>query len=228
MPATTDILELRQLLAQRFPHLRTGARVAPPTETLATGVGAFDVLLEGGLPRGQFTELVGAGHGSGGSGSAQVIHSLLRRTAADGQFLALVDGADSFDVSAVEPDVLAHLLWVRCTNAGDALKAADLLLRDNNFPLVAIDLKLNSVGQLRKISSSIWYRLGRILEQSRTAVLVVTPHALVSGVAWRVQVESGLGIEALMQSPEELVPQLRFMVLRSALAPGEAMARKAG
>jgi len=169
--------------------------------------------------------LVGAGHGSG---SAQVIHALLRQTAADGQFLALVDGADSFDVSAVEPDVLAHLLWVRCTNAGDALKAADLLLRDSNFPLVAIDLKLNSAVQLRKISSSTWYRLGRILEQSRTAVLVITPQAFVSGVAWRVQVESSLGIEALAQSPEEIVRQLRFMLLRTALAPGEPLAAQAG
>jgi len=225
MRATTDILELRQLLAQRFPHLRTGATAALPTETLATGVRALDALLDGGLPCGQFTELVGAGHGSG---SAQVIHALLRQTAADGQFLALVDGADSFDVSAVEPDVLAHLLWVRCTNAGDALKAADLLLRDNNFPLVAIDLKLNSAVQLRKISSSTWYRLGRILEQSRTAVLVVTPQPFVSGVAWRVQVESGLAIEALARSPEEIVPQLRFMLLRTALAPGEPLAAQAG
>ena len=225
MRATTDIVELRRLLAQRFPHLRIGARVTPPSETLATGVRALDVLLDGGLPRGQVTELVGAGHGSG---SAQVIHALLRRTAADGQFLALVDGADSFDVGSVEPDVLAHLLWVRCTNAGDALKAADLLLRDNNFPLVAIDLKLNSAVQLRKISSSTWYRLGRILEQSRTAVLVVTPQAFVSGVAWRVEVESGLGLEALAQSPEELEPQLRFMLLRTALAPGEPLAAEAG
>jgi len=225
MRATTDILELRQLLAQRFPHLRTGAQAAPPTETLATGVRALDVLLDGGLPRGQFTELVGTGHGSG---SAQVIHALLRRTAADGQFLVLVDGADSFDVSAVEPDVLAHLLWVRCTDAGDALKAADLLLRDTNFPLVAIDLKLNSAGQLRKISSSTWSRLGRILEQSRTAVLIVTPQAFVSGVAWRVQVETAFGIESLAQSPEELVPQLRFTMLRTALAPGEPLAAQAG
>ena len=225
MRATTDILELRELLAQRFPHLRTGAPVVPSTETLPTGVCALDALLDGGLPRGQFTELVGAGHGSG---SAQVIHALLRRTAADGKFLALVDGADSFDVNAVEPDVLAHLLWVRCTDAGDALKAADLLLRDNNFPLVAIDLKLNSALQLRKISSSIWYRLGRILEQSRTAVLVVTPQVLVSGVAWRVQGESGLGVKALALSPEELIPQLRFIVLRTALAPGEPWAAQAG
>jgi hypothetical protein len=225
MPATTDILELRQLLAQQFPHLRTGAQSGPPTETLATGVCALDVLLEGGLPRGQFTELVGPGHGSG---STQVIHELLRQTAADGQFLALVDGADSFDVSAVEPDVLAHLLWVRCNDAGDALKAADLLLRDSNFPLVVIDLKLNSALQLRKISSSIWYRLSRILEHSRTAVLVVTPQAFVSGVTWRVQVESGLGIEALEQSPEELLPQLRFVLLRTALAPGEPLAVQAG
>jgi hypothetical protein len=59
-------------------------------------------------------------------------------------------------------------------------------------------------------------------------VLVVTPQPFVSGVAWRVQVESGLGIEALAQSPQEIVPQLRFMLLRTALAPGEPLAAQAG
>ena len=61
-----------------------------------------------------------------------------------------------------------------------------------------------------------------------TETLVPSGRALVSGVAWRVQVESGLGIEALAQSPEELVPQLRFVVLRAALAPGEPLAEQAG
>src|SRR5204862_1713111 len=124
------------------------------------------------LPRGGLAELVGAGPGSG---SAQVVHALLRRVAHAGEYLALVDGADSFDVDAAEPTTLTRLLWVRCQKAEEALKAADLLLRDRNFPLLVLDLQLNPQAQLRKIPSSVWHRFRRLLEQNGATVLVVTP-----------------------------------------------------
>jgi hypothetical protein len=145
-----------------------------------------------------------------------------------GQFLTLVDGADSFDVGAVEPEILAHLLWVRCSNIEEALKAGDLLLRDRNVPLVVLDLKLNSAAQLRKISSSVWFRFSRLLEQNRATVLVVTPFQSVGGATCRVQVESELGLEALAKSPETLLNQLRFTLLRSAFAGSEDAAAEAG
>src|SRR3989442_1226262 len=201
MHATGNIVGLRQLLAERFPHLRFGLKTASPLETWATGLPALDTLLGGGLPKDELTELVGAGDGSG---SAQVIHALLRRVAAGGQFLALVDGADSFDVDAVEPDVLSRLLWVRCTKADEALKAADILLRDRNLPLVVLDLKLNPPAQLRKIPSSVWHRFRRLLEQNGGTLLVVTPHQLVGGPACRGGVESRLGVDALAQAPSEV------------------------
>jgi len=165
------------------------------------------------LARSEFTELVGAG-----SGSAQVIHGLLHRVAADGQFLALVDGADSFDVGAVEPDVLTRLLWVRCASANEALKAADLLLRDRNFPVIVLDLKLNPAAQLRKIPATTWYRFARLLEQTRATVLVVTPFSLVGGAACRARIESELGPDALDQSPTGLLSRLRFTLSRSTAA----------
>lgn len=220
MSAPAKIIELRQLLAERFPHANRTMAAAPPAAVYPTGVGGLDALLNGGLPRGELNELVGAGPGSG---SAQVIHHLLHQTAANGQFLALVDGADSFDVDAVEPDVLARLLWVRCQNADEALKATDLLLRDRNFPVVVLDLKLNPAAQLRKISSAVWFRLSRLLEQNSTAVLVVTPQPLVGHAAWRIQVESGLGLGSLNQPPREL--RLRFNLLRSAMTADQHVAQ---
>lgn len=211
MQATENLIELRRLLSERFPQAHAKRPAEPAAHTVATGVPSLDKLLGGGLPRGEFTELVGAGRGSG---SAQVLHALLRRVAADGQFLALVDGVDSFEVDAVEPAVLARLLWVRCTKASEALKSADILLRDRNFPLVVIDLKLNSLAQLRKISSSVWHRFRRLLEQNGTTALVVTPEPLIGSVACRVQVESKLGIEALGQPLSETLRLLRFELLR--------------
>lgn len=217
MQTAGNIVELRQLLAERFPHLRQGVAVAPPVETQPTGVPALDALLGGGLLRGEFTELVAP---ADGSGSAQVVHALLRQVAVEGRFLALVDGADSFDAAAVELEVLSRLLWVRCARAEEALKAADLLLRDRNIPFVVLDLKLNPVAQLRKISSSVWYRCARLLEQNRTTVLVVTPFQLVSGAACRVQIGNALGIDALSCAPGDLRSQLQFTLLRS--SAGEA------
>ncbi|HTI70896.1 MAG TPA: hypothetical protein VMF06_13085 [Candidatus Limnocylindria bacterium] len=216
MQAADNILKLRQLLEARLPHVRVGWREAPPAlEAVPSGIPALDVLLEGGFPRGEFTEVVGTGDGSG---SAQVLHALLRRVAADGQFLALVDGADSFDVQAEDRDTLSHLLWVRCTSADEAFKAADLLLRDRNFPLVVMDLKLNPATQLRKVSASVWYRWARLLEQNQTTVVIISPFSVVSGAACRVELDSRLGIETLSQSPAEVAGRLRFTLQRSATA----------
>lgn len=213
-----NIVQLRHLLAGRFPHLRQGLPSARPVETVPTGVGALDDLLAGGLPRGECTELIAAG---AGSGSAQVIHGLLRRVAADGQFLGLVDGADSFDVNAVEPFVLARLLWVRCSRVDQAMKAADLLLRDRNFPILVLDLKLNPAGQLRRIPSSTWYRFSRLQEQNPCTVLVVTPFPLVGGAACRVRVAAGLGAEDTGLAPGQLPGRLRFHLVDQAGAEAE-------
>lgn len=213
MRATGNIVELRRLLAERFPHTSLAPDRAKPDQTCPTGALALDALLGGGLPKGEPTELVGAGPGSG---SAQIIHALLRRVAADGQFLALVDGTDSFDVDAVEPDVLARLLWVRCANANEALKAADFLLRDRNFPILVLDLKLNPAVELRKIQSSVWFRFKRLLEQNQTTFLVVTPQPLVGGATCRVSVKSKLNLDTLARTPAETLAQLQCKLLRAA------------
>ena len=131
MPADTKIIELRQFLAERLPRARLGVapeRMVPAT--LPTGIESIDQGLGGGLPQGAFTELVAPGEGSG---SAQFIHALLRHTASGGRFLTLVDGADSLDIDALEPEALAHLLWVRCRNTAEALQTTDLLLY-NGWP----------------------------------------------------------------------------------------------
>jgi hypothetical protein len=220
MRTTANIVELRRLLAERHPPasmpapgpgLRRGP--APDRPVVPTGMAALDALLHGGWPRGRLSELVGDGPGSG---SAQVIHALLHRLAADGQFLALIDGMDSFDVDAVEPAVLARLLWVRCAKADEALQAADILLRDRNFPVAVLDLKLNPATQLRKISTSVWHRFRRLQEQNGTTLLVVTPTQLVGGAHCRVRAENKLGLSSLAHSPAVHRSALRFELLRAA------------
>ena len=210
--ATTSLVSLRRVLSERFPKAHSNRRQLVASPIVATGIPALDQLLGGGWPQGKISELVGAGPGSG---SAQVIRALLDRVAASGLFLALVDGMDSFDVDAVEADVLTRLLWVRCAKVDEALRAADILLRDRNFPFVVVDLKLNPVAQLRRIRSSVWHRFRRLQEQNGTTLLVVTPTQLVGGAHCRVRIESELGIQAMTRSPGEVVNSLRFELLRT-------------
>ncbi len=206
MSADTKIIELRQFLAERLPRARLEVapeRIVPAT--LPTGIESIDQGLGGGLPQGAFTELVAPGEGSG---SAQFIHALLRHTASGGRFLTLVDGADSLDIDALEPEALAHLLWVRCRNTAEALQTTDLLLRDRNIALVVLDLKLNAAHELRRIPGTLWYRLSRLMEQHGGTVLVITPQPLVAGAAARIVSRTRLDHRDLERSPETL--NLRF------------------
>jgi len=221
MSTAAKIIDLRRLLAERMPSARLGLATPAPVTALATGLPGLDAALGGGLPAGETVELVGEGPGSG---SAQVLHALLARCAADGRFMALVDGADSFDADAAEPAVLARMLWARCRTADEALKAADILLRDRNFPLVVLDLKLNPPAQLRRISGSVWHRFGRLREQHRTTLLVLTPQPLVGGAAVRVRCSWKPDVAVVSRPPEMSFNGLRFEVLRqmSAASAGPA------
>jgi hypothetical protein len=71
------VIELRRLLAERFPPSRPGNGAVRP-DVAATGLDGLDDLLGGGLPRGEFTELIAEGHGTG---SGQVLHGWLQHVA---------------------------------------------------------------------------------------------------------------------------------------------------
>jgi hypothetical protein len=220
-----NVIALRKLLSSRFPQMRFGIAPRKPKGVFPTGISALDRFTDGGLPEGEFTELVASGNGSG---SVEVIHELLRQVALQRQFLALVDGMDSFDPGALAPPVLSRLLWVRCRTAAEALKAMDLLLRDRNFPMVVLDLKMNPMRELRRITSSIWFRYARLLERTQRTVLVITPQALVSVAAYRFSVNNSLDFETTARPHSELVSSLQFTLLRSAAELIETREAKAG
>src|SRR5207247_4899584 len=74
----TSIIELRNLLAARFPNLRLGSAPAACKSAAVwpTGLPQIDHLLGGGLPKSAMTELVSA---QLSSGSALVLLALLRQ-----------------------------------------------------------------------------------------------------------------------------------------------------
>src|SRR5262245_7763089 len=223
-----NIVQLRQLLAERFPNLRTLAPDATrPTHAEAsrwpTGLEQMDELLHGGLPKGGITELIAQ---NSGSGSALIAVSLLRRVYETNQWLALIDGRDSFDPTGLDNTLLTRLLWVRCGDAAQAMKAADLLLRDGNMPVAFLDLRVNPRAQLRRIPATTWYRLQRILEQTTTALLVLTPCAMVSSAHARLCLHSQFTLGSLTQNEEDLAASLKIELLRP-LVEAEAMKESA-
>jgi hypothetical protein len=203
MAASSKLIDLRRLLAERFPQT-----VAAGADRFRTGLPAIDAAI-GGLPKNAITELSSPNLSAG---SALVLHALLRRAHEDGFFVALVDGKDSFDPHTAGPVVLPNLLWVRCHQASQAVQAADLLLRDGNFPLVVLDLVLNAGDELRKIPQTHWYRLQRLVEAAPTAFLVLTRRSIISSAQLKVSLENAWRLADLDQP--DLAVRLKIQVER--------------
>lgn len=205
MAGSSSIIDLRKLLAERFPQQ------APPSHLrLATGLPLIDEAIEGGLPKSAITELSSP---NVSAGSALLICALLECAHRDGYFLGLIDGRDSFDPQSLGPARLRNLLWVRCTKAFDAVKAADLLLRDGNFPLVVLDLVLNVPDELRKIPQTTWYRLQRLVEAVPTAFLVLTRASILSSAQLKLSLDNAWTLADLEQ--DALAPRLKIIVKRT-------------
>jgi hypothetical protein len=207
MSLNQKIVQLRQLLSERFPGARFSSEPVEKADAFwSTGITQIDHLLRGGLPKGRIVELVS---GIKNSGSALLISALLRKGAAENQIITLIDGQNSFDPYAFEQETLSRLLWVRCKNASEAMKAVDLILRDRNLPLVLLDLALNPAKQLRKIPSSTWYRLQRITETTSTIFVVITPQAMVGCAEVRLNLSGRFALEDLETEQFQLLEKLK-------------------
>ena len=197
------IIDLRKLLAERFPHPPSAARTS-----LITGFDSLDQAGHGGLPKSAITELISPRISAG---SASVLHRLIEAAQRDQYFVALIDGRDSFDPSAsagLDNASLRHLLWVRCSKGLEAIKTADLLLRDGNFPLLIVDLVLNPVEELLKIPQTSWYRLQRLVEATSTACLILSRQSIVSSARLKIILENSWSLAAL--DNEIATPPFRF------------------
>src|SRR5438552_2824675 len=230
MAASGKVVDLRKLLAERFPQAPASAE-----GRLITGLSFLDQTIGGGLPKGAITELISS---QVSAGSASLIHALIQSASgtavpAVGQAgilsaagrtrcgepamkdsagetpsfptdkmsvprpVALIDGRDSFDPQPLGNACLRHLLWVRCNKAFEAIKAADLLLRDGNFPLVIVDLVLNPPEELRKIPQTSWYRLQRLVEPISAVCLVLTRQSMVGSAQLKIVLENFWTLETL-------------------------------
>jgi hypothetical protein len=95
------------------------------------------------------------------------------------------------------------------------MQAADLLLRDGNFPLVILDLVLNPLTELSRIPASNWYRLQRLVEPAPTAFLVLTPRSMISSAQWKLVLENRWTLLQLDVAVADLQAQLKIRLQRA-------------
>jgi hypothetical protein len=182
--------ELELLLrARKLDRTLTSALPYPdsrdPLAVAASEVAPLDALLGEGFPRGQLSGLVGGRS----SGRTSVLLQMLAAATARGEFVALIDALDMFDVaSASEAGVeFDRLLWVRghvvinpglCRDMNEravaqAIKGLTLVLQAGNFGLVILDLAEAPSEAIRRLPFTTWLRLQRILEGSQTSCVLV-------------------------------------------------------
>jgi len=206
LPCAQDRRDAFARLRQRLDaRCQSGGRTGMEP-LLPTGLPGVDGLLGGGLPRGALSELVFSARSSGGQ--LLLVH-LLHAARRSHRFLALVDGADGFDPQTIEPPTLLHhLLWVRCSGAAQAMQAADLIARDSNFALLALDLRGCEARDLRRVPSTTWYRLHRVVEPTDMVLAVLTPRHLVPAARIRLAFHRPLPLTALAMEQADIAEQL--------------------
>jgi hypothetical protein len=197
------IIQLHQILAQRGYAVHSWAE---EMEEVLVEVPA----IQGRLVHGELVELwpkseIGAG---------LAVREVMRAAVESGHFFALVDGCDGFDPAGAQSSVLKRMLWVRTRTAEQAIKAADLLLRDGNLPLVVLYVRGLPLASLRKVPSQHWYRLQRLAKETGTACLIVTPAPMVPCARKRWAISGQFDLDDLERDAAEVLPRLHAEIQR--------------
>jgi recombination protein RecA len=161
--------QVESVLANRLasPFEYRDRRIA---ETVPAGIPAIDNLT-GGLPRGSLTEICGPPC----SGKTSFLISTLASRTSASEVCALVDARDAFDPHSAETIgvKLNQLVWVRCRNADQALRATDLLIQGGGFGLIALDLSDIPPRVARSVPLPVWFRFRRAVEYTPTVLLLL-------------------------------------------------------
>ncbi len=206
--------QLEQVLASRYPA-PFAFRERGPSETVPSGVEEID-LLTGGLPRGALTEIVGPAS----SGRTSLMLTALAQATTREEACALVDTQDTFDPQSAELAGmrLDHLLWVRCSNLPQAVKATDLLLGGGGFGVVAIDLGNVPPRIASRVPLACWFRFRRLVENTPTVLAVIEPASYAktcASLVLRVTAEEMHWSGLAAQESEEEIRNSKFEIRNS-------------
>jgi hypothetical protein len=182
----SSVAVIRAQVERRIPGALTVYERSTP-EVFPTGIAVLD-REAGGIPKGALTQIcapVGIT-----SGRTTLLLSLLAQVTGKEQFCALVDASDCFDPESGNAMgvCLSRLLWVRCSGQGmksveQAFKAADILIQNGGFGVVAIDLGNVDEKLIRKIPLTTWFRFARVMEALPTALVVLLSHSAAQSCA---------------------------------------------
>src|ERR1700680_3207771 len=176
MPANlaTVRFDAESALARRGVCAPFSYRARRLIETVSAGIPEIDSLA-GGLPRGSLTEICGPPC----SGRTSLLLSALASRTAQAEVCALVDGHDGFDPYSAEAAgvELNQLLWGRCRDINQALRATDLLLQGGGFGLIALDLSDIPPETVRYVPLNAWFRFRRAVEDTPTILMLIEQEA---------------------------------------------------
>jgi len=145
-----------------------------------------------------------------------------------------VDARDSFDpqTASAAGVALQQLLWVRCRNIDQALRATDLLIQGGGFGLVAVDLSDVPSQTVRYVPLNAWFRFRRAVEDTPTILVLLEQEAhakTCASLVLRLDARPARWSEAASTPGEDLVcyPFARLLkgfpvrteVVRSRIAP---------
>jgi recombination protein RecA len=192
MPAAAvDRDYLESLLRDRkLDHTLANGGLTPVIRWLVpTGMTELDARLEGGLPRGHLSEVIGPRS----SGRLAILVSALAGATSRGEAVALVDPLDMFDpVTASASGVdFQRMLWIRGESSSAArvslssdygtlqksldraIKALNIVLQAGGFGLVVLDLGEVAAQTIKRLPYTTWLRLHRLIESSETACVLI-------------------------------------------------------
>lgn len=201
--ASDTVENLKRLLRNKFPqaHSRPILNAKPPES-------AFRFSDPLSFPPGGISEIIPEGPEPI---LGLVLANLLGEpeTTSDIPDFILVDG-DGFDPGSFTNEACSRLLWVRCENATELLKSADLLVRDGNIPFILLDTCGFPAHELRALPSSAWWRLKQMTERHGSRLLVLASFPLIPCATLRFLLSSRLTLADLDRPRNELLEQIHI------------------
>jgi len=167
-----------------FSGVFRGRELTRKERRLSSNLQPVNDLLDGGIPRGRISEIIGRQS----SGKTSLAASFIAAATQRGETIAVVDLEGAFDpltMAAAGVD-LNRVLWAAAWSAanshrsspahpmGAAWKAAELILEAGGFGLLVLDFG----GDGRSIPHSAALRVARLAERSGTSVLVLAPYRM--------------------------------------------------
>lgn len=193
-----SIEALRRELKEKFPRAH---HPLPPGTTTGDASQSFDPSC---LTPGSLTEVLGPG-------LPLFLPSLLESATTPSPFpeIALIDSTSAFDPASYHASACSRLLWARCHHPLEMLKAADLLVRDGNLPLILVDASGLTHQSLRSIPSSSWWRLRHTLLQHPSSCLVImSPLPILPCAHRRLTLQAHLSLDDFSLPRREILPRL--------------------